>query len=296
MKRTIFALSALVFALSNTACSEDGLDDKSVITGIGYEIETPFDEWLLENFIEPYNIRVMYRYEDMESDMTYNLVPARYERSIEMAQLVSYLCLQAYDEITGSRDFIRANFPKDLFFVGSPAYTNNGSIVLGTAEGGTKITLYNLNTLDPRNVDALNSSYFKTIHHEFGHILNQKKPYTSDFEQIVGKSDGGIRYVGNSCWEVYPTETSALQDGFISRYASTSDGEEFVELASIYVTNTPEAWETKLRTAGARRSMIEQKFDIVYKYYENDWGIDLEKLREIVLRRQQDVPTLDLDI
>lgn len=42
--------------------------------------------------------------------------------------------------------------------------------------------------------------------------------------------------------------------------------------------------------------MIEQKFDIVYKYYENDWGIDLEKLREIVLRRQQDVPTLDLDI
>ena len=136
MKRTIFALSALVFALSNTACSEDGLDDKSVITGIGYEIETPFDEWLLENFIEPYNIRVMYRYEDMESDMTYNLVPARYERSIEMAQLVSYLCLQAYDEITGSRDFIRANFPKDLFFVGSPAYNNNGSIVLGTAEGG----------------------------------------------------------------------------------------------------------------------------------------------------------------
>ena len=127
MKRTIFALSALVFALSNTACSEDGLDDKSVITGIGYEIETPFDEWLLENFIEPYNIRVMYRYEDMESDMTYNLVPARYERSIEMAQLVSYLCLQAYDEITGSRDFIRANFPKDLFFVGSPAYNNNGS-------------------------------------------------------------------------------------------------------------------------------------------------------------------------
>ena len=173
----------LGLALSNTACSEDGLDDKSVITGIGYEIETPFDEWLLENFIEPYNIRVMYRYEDMESDMTYNLVPARYERSIEMAQLVSYLCLQAYDEITGSRDFIRANFPKDLFFVGSPAYNNNGSIVLGTAEGGTKITLYNLNTLDPRNVDALNSSYFKTIHHEFGHILNQKKPFSPLFRR-----------------------------------------------------------------------------------------------------------------
>ena len=31
MKRTIFALSALVFALSNTACSEDGLDDKSCL-------------------------------------------------------------------------------------------------------------------------------------------------------------------------------------------------------------------------------------------------------------------------
>ena len=291
MKRTIFALSALVFALSNTACSEDGLDDKSVITGIGYEIETPFDEWLLENFIEPYNIRVMYRYEDMESDMTYNLVPARYERSIEMAQLVSYLCLQAYDEITGSRDFIRANFPKDLFFVGSPAYNNNGSIVLGTAEGGTKITLYNLNTLDPRNVDALNSSYFKTIHHEFGHILNQTKPYPTDFAEISGPD-----YVQDQCFEIYKTTESALQKGFISPYASKADSEDFVELIALYVNRSAEEWEEMLTTAGdTGRPKIEAKFEIVSNYMKSTWNIDLNELREIVLRRAEEAPNLDFD-
>ena len=263
---------------------------KSVITGIGYEIETPFDEWLLENFIEPYNIRVMYRYEDMESDMTYNLVPARYERSIEMAQLVSYLCLQAYDEITGSRDFIRAYFPKIIFLTGSPAYKSNGSIILGTAEGGKKITLFNVDALQIASIDA-STNYFKTIHHEFGHILNQTKPYTTDFKEITG-----TLYVGDSCWDTYKTDASALQVGLISRYAGSEDTEDFVELISIYVTRPQEAWDKLLTTAGADgAAIINQKFEIVRNYLQNSWNINIDELRESVLRRADEVPDMDLE-
>lgn len=105
-----------------------------------------------------------------------------------------------------------------VFLVGSPAYNNNGEVVLGTAEGGTKITLYAVNNMDPTNVDLLNEWYFKTIHHEFAHILNQKKPFSTDFNQITGLATG-IRYVGNACWDVYPSEDLALKDGFICRYA-----------------------------------------------------------------------------
>lgn len=294
MKKTLLILFACACAVTCLSCSEDDLSSTSVIKE-EQTAETPLDRWLFANYVEPYNIKFQYRYQDQESDMNYDLTPANYEKSIQMSKLVRFLCLQAYDEVTGSREFIVNYFPKMLFLVGSPAYDNNGTVVLGTAEGGTKITLYAVNNMDPTDVDLLNEWYFKTIHHEFAHILNQKKPYTNDFEQITGKATG-IRYVGNACWDVYPTEESALEDGFISRYSATSADEEFVEISSIYVTNTAATWNSMLQTAGkVGRPMLEAKFEIVDKYMKNEWNIDLDQLRKVVLRRQKELVNLDLD-
>ncbi|MFR4236408.1 MAG: hypothetical protein ACLT1W_09155 [Alistipes onderdonkii] len=51
-----------------------------------------------------------------------------------------------------------------------------------------------------------------------------------------------------------------------------------------------------LETAGeVGRPMLEAKFEIVDKYMKNDWGIDLDELRKVVLRRQKELPNLDLD-
>ena len=41
-------------------------------------------------------------------------------------------------------------------------------------------------------------------------------------------------------------------------------------------------------------AIINQKFTIVYNYMLETWGINLDDLREIVLRRQQEIPELDL--
>lgn len=55
-----------------------------------------------------------------------------------------------------------------IHLIGSPAY-DNGKITLGTAEGGLKVTLYNINALNPNSVDVemMNRWYFSTMHHEF---------------------------------------------------------------------------------------------------------------------------------
>ena len=290
MKKTILGLFAFVCAFSGSSCSEDDLSGTSVIKP-EQTTETPLDSWLYKNYIEPYNIEFRYRYEDMESDMIYDLTPANYEKSVQMAKLVKHLCLQAYDEVTGSRDFITSYFPKMVFLVGSPAYNNNGEVVLGTAEGGTKITLYAVNNMDPTNVDLLNEWYFKTIHHEFGHILNQTKPYPTDFAEISGPD-----YVQDQCFEIYKTTESALQKGFISPYASKADSEDFVELIALYVNRSAEEWEEMLTTAGdTGRPKIEAKFEIVSNYMKSTWNIDLNELREIVLRRAEEAPNLDFD-
>ena len=220
-KNLIYFLVLLLFPAVLAACSEHDLSSTSVIQP-PQVVQNDFDRWLDRHYLAPYNIEFQYRYTDIESSMGYYLTPADYNQSIALAKLVIALCLEPYDEVTGSRDFIRAYFPKIIFLTGSPAYKSNGSIILGTAEGGKKITLFNVDALQIASIDA-STNYFKTIHHEFGHILNQTKPYTTDFKEITG-----TLYVGDSCWDTYKTDASALQVGLISRYAGSEDTEDFV--------------------------------------------------------------------
>ncbi|EKC52551.1 hypothetical protein LEA_16833, partial [human gut metagenome] len=43
------------------------------------------------------------------------------------------------------------------------------------------------------------------------------------------------------------------------------------------------------------REKIEAKFEIVYNYMKNSWNIDLNELRDIVLRRAAEAPYLDFE-
>ena len=287
MKKYLIYLAVLALA-SLYGCQEKPLDGNSQIIDSKVE-QNDFDKWLYANFVEPYNIELKYRMEMNESSMSYWLVPAEYEKAIQMAKLVKHLCLEPYDEITGSKEFIKANYPKMIHLIGSAAYNNNNTFVLGTAEGGLKITLYMINslTLDPED---LNYYYFKTMHHEFAHILHQTKPYSSDFNMISGSD-----YVTDTWSSYWESETECLQNGFISEYASKETNEDFVEIFAIYVTNTADDWNALLTQAGDGAAKINAKFDIVYNYMKTTWGVDMDVLREVIQRRQGEISSLDLE-
>ena len=248
-----------------------------------------FDAWLLNNYVFPYNIDFKYKLEDKESDHDYNLVPAYYDKSIAMAKLVKYLWIDAYNEIMDNdRTFICTYGPKMIHLIGSPAY-DEGQITLGTAEGGLKVTLYNVNALDPQNpdIEVLNYWYFKTMHHEFAHILHQTIEFPTEFYEISTGSYTGAGWVNVS-------DTKALQMGFITGYASTEVHEDFAETIANYVTHTEEWWEAKRKAAGESATYIDQKLDIARQYMKETWKIDLERLRDVVQRRSLDVTKLDL--
>lgn len=277
-----------MMAFAFIACEEKPLDPDSQVIDSDTE-QNDFDKWLVSNYVEAYNIDFKYRMEMNESQMSYWLVPAEYNKSIVMAKLVRHLCLEAYDEITGSRDFIKEHFPKMIHLIGSAAYKNNGTMILGEAEGGLKITLYMINNLmlDP---DYLNYYYFKTMHHEFAHILHQKKPYSTDFNLISGSD-----YVTDAWSDTWSGDADAQKNGFISEYASKEANEDFVELIAVYVTSTAAEWNSVIKNAGDGAAIINAKFDIVYNYMLNTWGINLDDLREVVQRRQSEIETLDLE-
>lgn len=200
---TKLMIAVATFGLLGTSCSSDNDVDRSrsVITDPPIA-QNDLDKWLEKNYVAKYNIEMKYRFEDNESQMNRYVAPATYEKSIQFAHLARHLCLEPYDDVTGSTSFIRQLFPKVLQLIGSVAYNTNNTVILGTAEGGRKMVLYRINALDPTNVADMNMYYFQTIHHEFGHIQNQTKPYPTEFEQVTSTG-----YVSDSWSEAWARPT-----------------------------------------------------------------------------------------
>lgn len=273
-----------------TSCSEDALDDTTVVKD-STRPKTAFDLWLHKNYVETYNINLKYRLEDMETDFTYTLAPADLSNSIKLAHIVLHTWLQAYDEVAGM-DFTRQLAPKVFQFVGSPAFETDNRYMMGQAEGGMKITLFDVNELKITR-SFLNNSYFQSIHHEFTHILTQTKDYDTDYQKI---SEG--LYEPASWYASGKTESYALQRGFISTYAMKEYNEDFAETMAFYLVYTPAEWQQKMTTAGADgAAIISQKLQMIRSYMQTTWNIDIDDLRTVIQRRMDEIidGSIDLD-
>jgi substrate import-associated zinc metallohydrolase lipoprotein len=162
-------------------------------------------------------------------------------------------------------------------------------MVLGTAEGGLKVTLNLVNSLRIDR-DFLNTYYFRTMHHEFTHILNQTKNYDTDYDKI---SEG--LYISGD-WQYYSDE-DARQLGFIRNYSMSAPEEDYADMVSMYVCHTPTEWEGFMTEAGTDGAeIIKKKLSMIKVYFADEWGIDLDELRDVVNRRMGDVcdGTIDL--
>lgn len=289
----VVAIAALV---SFVSCNNDtDLDHKSIFPdGVDKTTQNEFDLWVLDNYTYPYNIQFEYRYSDKEAHVEYDVVPAEYDKSIAVAKLVKHLWVDAYNELMG-RDFLRQYSPRMIQLIGSAEYKEDGSEVLGTAEGGMKIFLNKVNLLDLKKPDmsVIRFYYIKTMYHEFGHILQQTKNYSTDFNTISTDYQGPS-WVNVGDYEANG-DTEALEMGFISAYASSEPGEDFVEILSFYVVYGKEYWERILAlagTSGAEKMLL--KFALIKDYLKTKWDIDIDKLEQIVQRRMEEVPDLKL--
>ena len=290
-------LIAGTFSLFFFSCGEEKLGPSIFVdteldpNSASYE----FDYWLNQNFKEPYNLVFRYRMKDVEVDMKYNLSPVRMDKAKEMIQLIDYLWLDVYSQMV-SPDFLKENCPRIMQLVGSLAWNiASRTQVQGQAEGSIKVTLYGCNDLNFRDVVKMNDNYFITMHHEFCHILHQKKAYSKDFPLIsAGKYDPNI-------WNEL-TNAQARSLGFVSPYGSSEPQEDFVEVFARYLIMTDAEWESLLVMASKNtygfnsneivddgvdgRAIILQKLDEVKKWCKTSWGIDMEKLRKEILIRQ----------
>ena len=287
MKKIYSLVLAAIVALSVTSCSNDDPIFPTTTTP-----NDPFDKWLEANYTYPYNVDFKYKMEDVYSDMKYHLVPADSAKSAKLAIITKFLWFDAYAECVGP-DFVKANVPRIIHLIGSPAYNSGqGTMVLGTAEGGLIVTLYMVNKLTNQmltDYDTMNEYYFHTMHHEFTHILNQKKPYSENFQHITESG-----YISGDWYR--KNQRMANTQGFVTPYAMSEAREDFAEMLSVYVTTPPSGWQKIMTTAGKKGApLIQAKLDIVRNYMKESWNLDIDQLRDIVIRRASELNSLNLN-
>lgn len=300
--KNISLLLLMATAFGFNSCSEDGLSNQSVFEDVSNKETNEFDIWLENNYRQPYNIDFKYRYSDKESDLAYNVIPADFDCSKALAILIKHVWIDSYVEAI-SPEFMKTYVPRIIQLTGSYKWNNNGSQVLGTAEGGLKVMLYGVNELDidnPRinsedpyeshDVKPIDMNYwfFHTMHHEFCHILTQKKDYDTAFRTISAATYHATDWINLE-------DKKVAKEGFVSSYAASEYNEDFAEIYATYVTNSPAGWQKILDQAGeGGRAIINQKLDIMKKYFKDNWNLDLDNMRDIVVRRSAESATLDL--
>lgn len=256
----------------------------------------PLDTFLKANFLEPFNVKMIYRMEDIGSDLQKNLTPADYKKSVDLAVLSKYLWFDVYKKY-GTEQFLKSYSPRIIHVIGSKNYNpTQGTETLGVAEGGLKITLYNVNNLNPNNIDVMNEYFFKTMHHEFGHILDQTVLRPTAFN-LISKSQYDA-----TTWTSLPDSVAAGR-GFVSPYASSQASEDWVELLANYITLDTLKWSQLIQSAWYEWEDIDMEqsewmkrarganLDTVGYYHETDNG-DGKVYRRVCARNADDTVAL----
>lgn len=268
-------MSAL--AMGFTSCSDDDFTE-TIFPDQSEELDPnsatyKFDKWLKQTYLDVYNLDFRYKMQDVGTDMNYNLVPATYQNAQDLALLAKHLWFDVYNDVVGP-NFLKQYGPRIIHLIGSPAYDpSTGTITVGLAEGGIKVSLFRVNALDLNSPDQLNEYYFKTMHHEFAHILHQTKTYPAKFNTIsVGKYDG-------SNWQDRQ-EGVVLSCGFVTPYASSAYREDFAEIIANYIVKTDAQWERfyNLASRGWATPSGDDPNAVYYcYYYYKDNVVDEEK-------------------
>ncbi|WP_316805838.1 putative zinc-binding metallopeptidase [Pedobacter agri] len=242
--------------------------DQNIITN-----KNATDLWLDQNFLNPYNIETKYRFDRFELPSGKNITPPLVGQVIPAMEMVRDVWIRPF-EAAGGSDFIKRISPKQFVLAGSAEYNSNGSITLGTAEGGRKIVLYVINSFDKTNLASV-KQMIQVIQHEYTHILNQTVDFSPEYQTV---SRGG--YEAN--WTQRPL-SEAYSLGFITQYARVSPGEDFAEQSSNMLMMGGVQYNGIVASVPADAQIkLKKKEQFVVDYFKTAFNIDFYKLQKEV--------------
>ncbi|UFH47869.1 putative zinc-binding metallopeptidase [Flavobacterium galactosidilyticum] len=244
--------------------------------------KTALDNWIDTNYLLPYNINVQYKWNPNAVDNNRFLYPPIQAKVQPVLEIVQKIWLESYKAVAGP-NFVKNIAPREFVLVGGVNLNTTGTITLGLAEGGKRITFFETDNVDKKNRANI-KRFLRTIQHEYIHILNQTKPFDE-------KSMATITPTGYSSAWYNTSDAVALEEGFLTAYAKSNINEDFAETAATILVSSKAEYAAILAAivSPAARASIKSKEAIVVKYYKDAFNIDLYKLRDEAEKNTNDV-------
>jgi substrate import-associated zinc metallohydrolase lipoprotein len=236
------------------------------------------DKWLEDNFLNPYNMEILYRFDRYQASIDKEIAPVFEDQVQPIMEGVSQIFIQPYLDITG-KAFLLPILPKEIALFGSGEYSDD-QLTLGTADAGRQINLYEVNKYDRTNALSVMGTQerpaaFHTMHHEFAHILNQNIPVPPGFENISSN------YVGSAWVGAGNSAATAKSFGFVTRYARNNKDEDFAEMVASLLVGGQDAFDAyvNISTDATVIAKLRKKEQVVVDYYKSAFGIDFRRLQ-----------------
>ncbi|HEX6223172.1 MAG TPA: substrate import-associated zinc metallohydrolase lipoprotein [Chryseolinea sp.] len=247
--------------------------------------EDPIDIYIQTNFIDTYGVSVRYKFVDRYVDPDKRVSPPLREVVEPTLDFLTQFWVNPYVSVQNGRRFFENHVPAEVVLIGSLMYNDDGTVTLGTADAGARITLTDVNSIDLEDKEWLYLQ-LNVIYHEFAHIIHQLYNLPTNWQDI---SPEGYTSVGS--WYTLSDE-EALQRGFVTPYATANYNEDFAEMVA-YITFFPEFYERYIideencadddcfaRNEG--RALLRNKYSAVLSHYEQVTGVDLLDVRAVV--------------
>jgi substrate import-associated zinc metallohydrolase lipoprotein len=279
MKQYLF--SFLVLAL--VGCYPE---EKLNVDETEYELEmTALDQYIQTQFTDEYGMAIRYRYVDRYLSPGERVTPPKLEVVRPMLDFIENYWIEPYLEVPNGDEFFRDHVPAEIILLGGYIFNEDGTVTLGTADAGARITFTAVNELDPENEEWL-FMQLNTVYHEFAHIVHQRYRLPTAFETIAATG-----YTSAGSWYNL-TDGEALERGFVSPYATSSPNEDFAETVAFYLFDREfdshftidegGCADADCESRNAGRAKLRQKVSAISAHYEKVTGVSLEELREAV--------------
>jgi substrate import-associated zinc metallohydrolase lipoprotein len=248
------------------------------------------DLFIQDNFLDRYGVAVRYKYVDRYVDQTKRVTPPARSSVKPMLNFVMNLWIDPFLQVPNGKKFFEDHVPAEIVLIGSRMYNNDGTVTLGTADAGARITLTEVDFIDETN-QAWVFQQIHTMYHEFAHIVHQRYNLPPAWNTISPEY-----YTSPGSWYNL-TDAEALTRGFVTPYATSSFNEDFAETVAVllfdpefydkFIDDEPNCTTADCVSRNAGRALLRKKYNAVIEHYKEFVGVDLLKVRDVVQQKLQ---------
>ena len=248
------------------------------------------DQYIQKNFTEEYGMAIRYKFIDRYVDPQQRVTPPKIEVVKPMLDFITNFWIAPFKEVKNGETFFRNHVPAEIILLGGLIYNEDGTVILGQADAGARITFTDVNDLDLTDKTWV-LTQLHTVFHEFAHIVHQRYRLPPSFENI---SPNGYTSAGS--WFTL-SDAEALDRGFVSPYATSDPNEDFAETVAFFLTDVTfyqdyidletDCTTNACEVSNEGKKKIAEKLNAIETEYEKVVGVNLEDVRNAVLAKLQ---------